>query len=145
MLQKIWALMKGNDTCVLATVAGRTPHCSLMSYVSDQEGREIYMVSHKKTKKFKNLKRNPAVSLLIDTREKNSGKKRQKAKALTINGVFRSIRGAKKKDFIRAKLLLRHPHLQKFVRDPDAEVFSVKVKSFQLLEGITHSYFEKVD
>jgi general stress protein 26 len=75
MLEKMRAIVRGNDLCVLATVSEGRPHCSLMSYISDEEGREIYMISHKQTKKYLNLMENPAISLLIDTREKEKGQK----------------------------------------------------------------------
>ena len=36
-------IVKGNDLCVLATVSEGKPHCSLMSYLSDEKGHEIYL------------------------------------------------------------------------------------------------------
>jgi len=145
MLPKIKTLVKEKDICVLATVSGNTPHCSLMSYVSDDECREIYMVSHKQTKKVQNLIKNPAVSLLIDTREEDAGTRRSNARALTINGLFQKMEEGTKRDVVQARLLARHPYLREFFDNPDAEVFLVKVESIQLLEGPTESYFEKVE
>ena len=69
MLERMKAVVREKDICVLATVSGDKPHCSLMAYAADDDCREIYMVTHRKTNKYKNLKENPAVSLLIDTRE----------------------------------------------------------------------------
>jgi len=145
MHHKIKDLLKGKDTCVLATVSGSAPHCSLMAYVTDDECREIYMVSHKQTKKFQNLMKNPAISLLIDTREEDAGSRRSNAKALTVNGMFQKIEEGTKKDFVRARLLERHPHFKEFAHHSDAEIFSVKVESFLLLEGPVNAYFERVD
>jgi nitroimidazol reductase NimA-like FMN-containing flavoprotein (pyridoxamine 5'-phosphate oxidase superfamily) len=145
MHHKIRDLVKGKDTCVLATVSGSAPHCSLMAYVTDDECREIYMVSHKQTKKFQNLMKNPAVSLLIDTREEDAGSGPSNTKALTVNGMFQKIEEGTKKGFVRAKLLEKHPHLKEFAQHSDAEIFSVKVESFLLLEGPVNAYFERVD
>ena len=50
MLEKMKDIVKGNDLCVLATVSEGKPHCSLMSYISDEKGQEIYLISHKQTK-----------------------------------------------------------------------------------------------
>jgi len=144
MLKKMKAILKGKNLCVLATVSGGKPHCSLMSYVSDEEGREIYMTSHRKTKKFANLMANPSVSLLIDTREEDRGSKRATVRALTVEGEFQKIDDLARKDLIRERLLRTHPHLNDFIHDPDAEIFSIKVKTFQLLDGVKNSYFEKV-
>ncbi len=138
-------IIKANDLCVLATVSEGKPHCSLMFYISDEEEYEIYLVSHKQTKKYANLMENPTVSLLIDTREEEIGQRRVYIKALTVRGEFQTIKDPDKKDIIRVKFLERHPHLADFLNDPGAEIFSIKIKSFQLLDGIKDTFFETVD
>ena len=145
MFEKMRALVKEKDICVLATAAGNKPHCSLMAYVSDEDCREIYMVTDKLTKKYGNLKENPSVCLLIDTRDVDQGSRRLHAKALTVSGVFQEIDNETKKQVVRDRLLTRHPHLRELALQPDAEVFAVKVESFLLLEGPQNSFFEKVE
>lgn len=145
MLQKMKDIVKANDLCVLATVSEGKPHCSLMFYISDEEEYEIYLISHKQTKKYANLMENPTVSLLIDTREEEIGQRRVYIKALTVRGEFQTIKDPDKKDIIRVKFLERHPHLADFLNDPGAEIFSIKIKSFQLLDGIKDTFFETVD
>ena len=145
MIEKMKDIVKANDLCVLATVSEGKPHCSLMSYISDEEGREIYLISYKQTKKYANLMENPMVSLLIDTREEDKGEKRIYIKALTVSGEFQTIKDHGKKDLIRSKFLKSHPHLTDFLNDPAAEIFSIKIKSFQLLDGVKDAFFETVD
>jgi nitroimidazol reductase NimA-like FMN-containing flavoprotein (pyridoxamine 5'-phosphate oxidase superfamily) len=144
MLKRMKKLVKDKDVCVLATVTKNVPHCSLMSYVPDRDCREIYMMTRKGTKKYRNLAANRTVSLLIDTREEDCGADRAKIKALTVSGVFTTIGDKGKKKLVRQKLLRKHPQLKPFADDPDTEVFAVKVKSFQLLDGVEDSYFEKM-
>jgi nitroimidazol reductase NimA-like FMN-containing flavoprotein (pyridoxamine 5'-phosphate oxidase superfamily) len=144
MLKKMKKIVKDKDVCVLATAMDNVPHCSLMSYVSDRDCREIFMMTRKGTKKFRNLAVNKTVSLLIDTREEDCGADRARIKALTVSGVFNTISEKAKKKLVRQKLLKKHPQLKPFAQDPDTEVFAVKVKSFQLLDGVKDSYFEKV-
>ena len=144
MLKKMKKIVKDKDICVLATVMDNVPHCSLMSYVPDRDCLEIYMMTRKGTKKYRNLAANKTVSLLIDTREEDCGADRAKIKALTVSGVFKTIGDKAKKKLVRQKLLKKHPQLKPFAQDPDSEVFAVKVKSFQLLDGVKDSYFEKV-
>jgi len=143
MLEKMKALAKEKDTCVLATISGVEPHCSLMSYATDDDCRQIYMMTHKQTKKYRNLLQNGKVSLLIDTREEAGG--RGVTKALTVNGVFHRIEGEANRKEALARILKKHPHLQKFADSPDTEVFAVRIKSFQLLEGISDSSFVALD
>ena len=145
MIKKMKDIVKANDLCVLATVSEGKPHCSLMSYISDEEGHEIYLISYKQTKKYVNLMENPMVSLLIDTREEEKGEKRVDIKALTVSGEFQTINDPEKKGLIRARFLKRHPHLADFLNDPGAEIFSIRIKSFQLLDGVKDAFFETID
>jgi nitroimidazol reductase NimA-like FMN-containing flavoprotein (pyridoxamine 5'-phosphate oxidase superfamily) len=144
MLPKMKKLLKEKDTCVLATVSGNRPHCSLMAYVPDEDGRQVYMVTLRDTKKFRNLTQNPAVSLLIDTREDDAGPRRSRAMALTVNGVFQKMEGEKQAS-LQARILERHPHLGDLFAKGEAEIFCVRIESFQLLEGATDSHFERLD
>lgn len=57
MLERMKQLVREKDICVLATVSGSKPHCSLMAYVTDEDCREIYMVSRRQTGKYRNLKK----------------------------------------------------------------------------------------
>ena len=142
MIEKMKALVKRKDTCVLATVSENNPHCSLMAYVTDNDCREIYMVTNKQSTKFRNLSANPSVSLLIDTREEHTGMQRPDAQALTVSGVYQEIQDETKKTRIRSKLLEKHPHIKNLMDMPDAEVFCVKVTSFLLLDGVSEAHFE---
>jgi len=144
VIEKMKALVREKDSCVLATVSGGKPHCSLMSYITDPECREIFMVTHPKTRKYKNLQENPCVSLLIDTREEDRNLALGQKKALTITGTFQRVDPARKK-VIQAQFLARHPQLKELVDDPEAVLISVRVQSFQLLEGVRDAYFAQPD
>jgi len=128
MLQKIKALVRGKDMCVLSTVSENgTPHCSLMAYVSDEECCEIYMATNRSTMKYKNLLHNPAVSLLIDSRELMPRNEAQE--------------NADTSDQVEEKLLKQHPHLRDFIKNPDTALICIKVQSYLLLDGLTESHF----
>jgi nitroimidazol reductase NimA-like FMN-containing flavoprotein (pyridoxamine 5'-phosphate oxidase superfamily) len=142
MIEKMKALVKQKDICVLATVSKNNPHCSLMAYVTDNDCREIYMVTNRQTTKFKNLSANPSVSLLIDTREEHPGIQRNDTQALTVTGVYQEIQDEAMKIRIRSKLLKKHPHIKGLMEMPDAEIFCIKVKSFLLLDGVSDAHFE---
>ncbi len=141
MLTEMKALAKQRNICVLATVAGQKPYCSLMAYVTDDNCEEIYMVTHKNSTKYKNLMQNPAVSLLIDTREKSP---RSQARALTVEGVFCKIEDTVKRKQVAAKLLQTHPHLDNFMQHPEADIICVKISSFLLLDGLQQAHFETI-
>lgn len=145
MLDKMKEIIRRNDLCVLATVSEGRPHCSLMSYVSDEEVREIYMVSQKESRKYLNLIRNPSVSLLIDTREEDRAVEEEKIKALTVEGEYRPLNDPLKKASARLRLLKQNPHLTVFLNDPQSEIFSIRLKSFQLLDGVKDAFIEIIE
>ena len=142
MIEKMKALVKRKGSCVLATVSENKPHCSLMVYVTDNDCREIYMVTNRQTTKFRNLSTNPSVSLLIDTREEHTGTSHHGAQALTVSGVYHEITDENKKAHIRKDLIEKHPHIKVLMDMPDAEIFCVKVISFLLLDGVSEAHFE---
>jgi hypothetical protein len=102
------------------------------------------MITLRNTQKFENLLANPQVSVLIDTREEDTGRRRGRAKAVTVSGVFQAIGDQRKKDAIRAQLAAAHPHLRELAARAEAEPFCIKVASVLLLEGVTDSYFEEL-
>ncbi|MBN2034146.1 MAG: pyridoxamine 5'-phosphate oxidase family protein [Deltaproteobacteria bacterium] len=144
MIKTMKKLLKEKDICVLATAFGGTPHCSLMAYVTDDECREIYMVTSRNSRKYKNLSGNPSVSLLVDTREEHTGSNRPEAKAMTITGTYQRVEDPQKELRIREKLLIRHPHLKQFFDAPAGEIIRIRIASFLLLNGLTEAHFEEL-
>ena len=139
MLKERKALAREKNSCVLATIVDAKPYCSLMAYVTNRACTEIYMVTHRQSQKFQNLIANPAVSLMIDTRDTSP---RSAARAMTVEGAFQKIKDPAKEKKVRRKLLSAHPHLNEFMDHPQAEVFQVTIKSFLLLNGLTQASFE---
>jgi len=138
MLEKMTALVRKKNVCVLATVSDHKPYCSLMAYITDGSCKEIYMVTHKNTTKFNNIQKNPSVSLLIDSRETQP---RSNAQALTIGGVFIPLVDDNKIQKIRDRMLESFPHMKDFIHHPESEIIRVKINSFLLLDGLIESHF----
>ena len=84
---------------------------------------------------------NPAVSLLIDTREKSP---RTSAQALTVEGEVHIIEDQTKKSAVRQTLLKAHPHLEAFIDHEDAELICIEIKAFLLLNGLTDAHYIKL-
>lgn len=141
MLNRMRTLVCSNNFCVLATALDNKPHCSLMAYVADEDCREIYMVTRKYSQKYRNLKANRSVSLLIDTRGEGT---RDSTQALTISGTFAPIADRIGRQTAAARLVDAHPHLKTLLSEPDAEIVRIKVESLLLLDGIDEAHFETV-
>lgn len=134
-------MISENKVCVMATVADGAPHCSLMSYATNSDCREIYMATLKDTKKYRNLIANPTVSLLIDTRDASP---QGKTRALTVTGVFQAADNDKRLKEIRETLIKKHPDLKDFFNNPDARIVIIRITALQLLDNVTDAYFEEV-
>jgi nitroimidazol reductase NimA-like FMN-containing flavoprotein (pyridoxamine 5'-phosphate oxidase superfamily) len=141
MIDQMKSLVREKNMCVLATDAGGKPYCSLMAYVAHESCKEIYMVTHTNTQKYKNLLENPAVSLLIDSREKTP---RNRVQALTVHGSFRKIDDDAKRSLVRKMFLDVHPHLSDFIDHQRAEIFAIKVNAFLLLNGLSEAHFREL-
>jgi nitroimidazol reductase NimA-like FMN-containing flavoprotein (pyridoxamine 5'-phosphate oxidase superfamily) len=138
VLAEMKKLVKEKNICVLATIAGNKPYCSLMAYATNEDCTEIYMATHRSTQKFRNLTENPAVSLMIDTRE---ARPRSQARALTVNGLCALIADGPKKEQVQSKLTTDHPHLRDFVNHPENEILWVRIQSFLLLQGLSEAHY----
>lgn len=144
MLETMKELLQTHETCVLATESGGKPHCSLMAYVTDEGCRHVYMVTYKDSIKFRNLEKNPSVSLLVDTRETQGGGRPSETRALTVEGVYEPFQEEREREEVRKRLLAIHPQLKVFLEDPGAEIIAVRVLSFLLLDGLTNAAYAKV-
>jgi nitroimidazol reductase NimA-like FMN-containing flavoprotein (pyridoxamine 5'-phosphate oxidase superfamily) len=144
MLKTMQEMLHSQDMCVLATVGGCRPHCSLMAYVCDDAARHIYMATYRDSVKFRNLLQNPAVSLLVDTRETHGKSRRADTKALTASGLYEPLTNPVEMDAVKARLLAAHPQLKVVLQSEAAEVIAVRLTSFLLLDGLTDSTFQEL-
>lgn len=131
-MQIIDDLILSKDICVLATSDGIEPHASLMHFLVDHAAMKFYFLSRKDSRKNKNIKKCPHVSLLIDRRDE--------AMALTIQGVYSPIRKTQTIDAIIKLFLKKHPHMKTFADHPDTELIRIQARSAQLLQGIEEEF-----
>lgn len=143
MIERMKALLRDKDLCVLATAAGGTPHCSLMAYVTDEDGTALFMATMKNTTKYANLSENPRVSLLVDTRDDTAGSETAATQALTVAGRCEVLEETEAASSARTRLLHRHPSLQEVLEHPDTVVLRVAIESFLLLDGPREAHFER--
>jgi nitroimidazol reductase NimA-like FMN-containing flavoprotein (pyridoxamine 5'-phosphate oxidase superfamily) len=141
-LDRMKSLLLAKDICVLATVSGTQPHCSLMAYITDGNGREVYMFTRRNSRKYANVVESRAVSMLIDTRGESD---RRWTQALTVSATFDPLDDPGKKSRIKRAFLSTHPHLGELVDHPDTELLRFRIDSLLLLDGPSKSYFSEVE
>ncbi len=144
MMERMIQLLKEHHTCVLATCSENRPHCSLMAYVADESGRLVYMITQRQSQKYKNMRENPMVSFLVDTRQGKDLSRMSRVCALTVHGTYSSPTDPLERADALNRLLEIHPLLAELASFSDAEVFSVKVASFLLLDGPVDAYFHEL-
>ena len=135
------ALIRGQDTCVLATALENRPHCSLMAYAFNASCTEIYMMTLKDSRKYQNMRKNPAVSLLIDNRQETPKSGYTETLALTLSGRFQPIIEESESKQMREELSRRHPGLKDFFEDPGGMPVKIIIESILFLEGTTKAYY----
>jgi nitroimidazol reductase NimA-like FMN-containing flavoprotein (pyridoxamine 5'-phosphate oxidase superfamily) len=139
--EKVRTVIQEQSTCVLATASKNRPHCSLMAYASNSSCDEIYLMTLKDSRKYQNMRENPAVSLLMDTRQGSFQSDPTESLALTLSGRFDRTMTDREKEQIREKLSRKHPELQDFLENPEGEPVRIIIESYLLLEGPVKAHY----
>lgn len=134
MIDAVKEMLKDNTLCVLCTVGGGLPYCSLMTYVLSDDLKTVYMVTVRESRKYRNLLENSSVSLLIDNRQRLDLTSDEAVASITFGGVHRQL-DSLETEGVRAQLTLRHAELKDILNHPDAVIFGIQLKSFLLLSG----------
>ena len=142
--EKIRTVIQEQSTCVLATASKNRPHCSLMVYAANSSCDEIYLMTLKDSRKYQNMCENPAVSLLIDTRQDTLKSDHAETMALTLSGRFDKIIRDTERERIRKELSRKHPGLKGFLEKPEGEPVKIIIESYLLLEGPEKAHFGAV-
>lgn len=138
-MNKASEILKENRFCVLSTSHSDIPNSSLMNYATDENVTEIYMLASNVSVKCKNIKDNPNVSMLIDTRLSEST-----PRALTVYGKAEIITDDESKRRYLERLLNVSPDLSVFGKDAHACIIAVRITGFLLMDGITEGGFVEV-
>jgi nitroimidazol reductase NimA-like FMN-containing flavoprotein (pyridoxamine 5'-phosphate oxidase superfamily) len=111
---------------VLATTASAGPYATLVCIAVSRNLKQVVFATPRDTVKFKNLKNNPAVSLLVDTRD-NTRNDARLAAAITVLGEAAEPDKSRAARF-RRLLLQRHPYLRDFCNDPRTALMVVTIR-----------------
>jgi nitroimidazol reductase NimA-like FMN-containing flavoprotein (pyridoxamine 5'-phosphate oxidase superfamily) len=135
--QSIRWLLAGESLAVLSTQHHGQPYASLVGFAASDDLRTITFATMRTTRKFCYLTANPQVALLVDNRNTDPGDFLH-AMAVTATGRVAEALGRDRESLLRA-YLLKLPHLEAFVRNPDCVLLKVTVQTYYAV-----SQFEKV-
>ena len=116
---------------VLATVHDNGPHQGLIAITATDNLRYIIFATPKYTRKYKNILKSPAVSLLLDDR-RNSSIDFLECTALTVNGNAGPVPEKVLAEY-RDLYLSSHPYLEEFVHSPSSVFVQVQVVRYSLV------------
>jgi nitroimidazol reductase NimA-like FMN-containing flavoprotein (pyridoxamine 5'-phosphate oxidase superfamily) len=127
-------VLAAGGMCALATSREDQPWVSLMAYVFEPERKSLLMMTPASSRKTKNLRTNPKVGLLVDTR-RDEAAAQEGIMALSADGVAEFLEGEEAGN-VRQRILELHPDLSELA-EQDLLFIRVTVVSHQLLRGPT--------
>ncbi len=117
---------------VLATHDGRQAHATLVAFAPDGDHRRLLLATSRATRKYENLARHPAVTLLLDDRENSA---RDLDRAATVGAVGR-VAEVEAPDRARAEAVYaaRHPELGEFVAAESTALLVLRVERYDVVQ-----------
>ena len=112
---------------VLNTIGNGLPYSNLVSFAITDDFRSLVFVTDRNTRKYRNMRENAEISMLIDNRT-NQPSDVVKAIAITIIGSARE--DTDKNSDLKAIFLSRHPQLKQFVDAPYSAIMLVTVREY---------------
>jgi heme iron utilization protein len=119
---------------VLATEGDGQPHTSLIAITPVDGFRQLLFATYRNTLKYRNLKNNNKVAVLIEGEHVNMTGLKETV-VLTIIGNTEDISIKQNQAAFKAHLR-RHPQLESFMHSPDCALVLIKARSYQVVNGI---------
>ncbi len=128
VLADVRRLLRTQRFAVLATSSGAGPHASLIAFAAVDDGEGLVFITPRDSAKYRNLRRNPNVSLVIDERP-GSGGRIEGACGVTVTGTVRSVSGAEA-GTESALFLRRHRNFRRYLKDEDVILLRIDVNRY---------------
>ncbi|MFW6457728.1 MAG: pyridoxamine 5'-phosphate oxidase family protein [Planctomycetota bacterium] len=116
---------------VLATAGEEGAYASLMAYVALKGGQEIAFATEHDTQKYRNLRRDQDVAMLIDNRDDEDT---APGDIMTVTAIGRvRLAASDRSRRLRGELAERHPRLESFLMQNSCEVFVLGVRAYRVV------------
>jgi uncharacterized pyridoxamine 5'-phosphate oxidase family protein len=120
-------LMRTQYFAVLNTLGEGLPYSNLVSFAITDDLKSLIFITDRNTRKFRNIRGNGNISLLIDNRT-NQPSDISQAIAVTVIGAAHEER--EKKNSLKDIFLAKHPQLMQFVDNPNNAMILVAVNEY---------------
>ena len=129
----ITELLLSQKLAVLATQTPEgAPYTSLVAFAATEDLHKIILATPRATRKFANIRQNPKVSLLVDSRS-NRENDFHDAKAVTVLGSVDQIDVDTTQNDLTLLYLKKHPYLEDFLHSPSTAFISISVWRYYLV------------
>jgi nitroimidazol reductase NimA-like FMN-containing flavoprotein (pyridoxamine 5'-phosphate oxidase superfamily) len=127
VLARLKRLDRTQRHAVLATTGRTGPLVSLVAFVLTNDSKGIVFATPTSTAKYRNVRKDSKVSLLIDTRE-NNRRDYLKAEAMTIFGRAKEIKEGARWAELATLLASKHQELESFIAAPTTALMLVTIR-----------------
>jgi len=127
-------VLKASRFAVLATEGDGQPHASLIAITPFGKFRQLIFATYRNTRKYRNLKHNNKVAVLIEGEYVNMNGLNESV-VLTIIGHTEEISIADNGAAYQAHLK-RHPEMESLILSSDCAIIMVIARSYQVVNGI---------
>ena len=127
--ERLEGLCGSEMSAVLATDGGGQPYTSLVSFAISPDLEGLIFATPKATSKYKNIVKNPRVSVLIDNR-RYAGDDIMRGEAVTILGVAKTVRRGKRWQELARTLVEKNPVLSGFINAPTTALIYVEASRY---------------
>jgi nitroimidazol reductase NimA-like FMN-containing flavoprotein (pyridoxamine 5'-phosphate oxidase superfamily) len=131
--RKITKLLESQLIAVLSTTSDDEPYSCLVGFGYTPDLNHIFFATIRARLKYRKMKANPVVSLIVDTRS-NSPNDFHEAISITFTGTVTDVKGPER-GILAGDLAKRHPALTDFVNQPDCAIMLVKLTRIYLVEN----------
>jgi nitroimidazol reductase NimA-like FMN-containing flavoprotein (pyridoxamine 5'-phosphate oxidase superfamily) len=132
---KIRLLLESQAAGVLATEVDHQPYANLVAFSFSPDLKRIFFATPSDTTKYRNLTKNPNISLIIDNRS-NSTRDFSRSAAVTMLGKARELAGEDKARWMEEHEA-RLPGLAAFLHSPSIALFQIEVERYIIVDGLT--------
>jgi len=130
---EIAELLQSQKLAVLSSqTPENSPYSSLIAFAATDDLQKILLATPRATRKFANIRHNPKVSLLIDSRS-NREQDFHDAKAVTVMGSVSEIDPGPSRNNLESIYLQKHPYLDDFLNSPSTAFLLVSVWRYYLV------------
>lgn len=135
MHEMVEDMLRSNALCVLCTESNAMPHCSLMTYLLGEDGKTLYLTTSTNSRKYRNLKENENISILIDSRQILEPGSAEPVCSVTFEGVYFEIGDMRRTEEIRMQFQAQHPELEQILSSESCRIIGVRLYAYLLLNG----------